>query len=339
MPADPATLSDAERPRHPIAVVAERTGLSVDVLRVWERRYGAVAPRRDPGGQRLYSDADVDRLRLLGAAVQGGRRVGAVAGLATAELAALVHDDRAATLRRTAPGAAGGERPARRAAREGADEDAAIVRSALALTRSLDAAGLDRLLRRTLATGGAARLMDGVIAPLLRQIGAEWHAGRLGIGEEHLASAVIEGVVVELMRTMAGPPGAPSVLVATLAGGRHVIAAAMAGVAAASEGWHVLYLGGELPAAAIAAAAVAGEARAVAVSAVFAEDRARLAAELSALRERLPAHVLLVVGGRATLPLAPELERRGVVVGESLDALRAALRATASGPRPAADAP
>ena len=50
---------------HPITVVSERTGLSQDVLRVWERRYGAVQPVRGPGGQRLYTDADIARLRLL----------------------------------------------------------------------------------------------------------------------------------------------------------------------------------------------------------------------------------------------------------------------------------
>ena len=52
-------------PRHPIAVVTERTGLSQDLLRVWERRYRAVSPTRGPGGQRLYSDADIERLQLI----------------------------------------------------------------------------------------------------------------------------------------------------------------------------------------------------------------------------------------------------------------------------------
>ena len=52
-------------PRHPIRVVAERTGLTPATLRAWERRYGAVEPRRSDGAQRLYSDEDIQRLRLI----------------------------------------------------------------------------------------------------------------------------------------------------------------------------------------------------------------------------------------------------------------------------------
>src|SRR6476661_3084343 len=93
-PPDPAAA------RHPIAVVAERTGLSQDVLRVWERRYGVVTPKRGPGGQRLYSDADVERLALLHAATRAGRGIGQVAGLTTHAIAALVDEDSAARERR-----------------------------------------------------------------------------------------------------------------------------------------------------------------------------------------------------------------------------------------------
>src|SRR4051794_32783934 len=82
--------------RHPIAVVAERTGLSQDVLRVWERRYGAVHPVRSPSGQRLYRDADVERLRLLNAATQAGRSIRHVAALSTEAISQLVNEDAAA---------------------------------------------------------------------------------------------------------------------------------------------------------------------------------------------------------------------------------------------------
>ncbi|PKL92294.1 MAG: transcriptional regulator, partial [Gemmatimonadetes bacterium HGW-Gemmatimonadetes-1] len=62
-----------------MALVAERTGLSRDVLRAWERRYGAVSPARSDGGQRLYSDEDIERFRLLAAATQHGRTISLVA--------------------------------------------------------------------------------------------------------------------------------------------------------------------------------------------------------------------------------------------------------------------
>src|SRR5215218_3968718 len=80
-------------PRHPISVVVDRTGLSQHLLRVWERRYGAVEPTRGEGGHRLYSDADIERVRLLHAATRGGRTIGQVARLSADALARMVAED------------------------------------------------------------------------------------------------------------------------------------------------------------------------------------------------------------------------------------------------------
>ena len=111
---------------HPIAVVAERTGLSRDVLRVWERRYAAVAPARSAGGQRLYSDEQVARFRLLAAATGHGRSISQVAGLTDDELARMVADDELA-------------RPAR-PNHDGARAE--TLDHAMALTEALDGSGL-----------------------------------------------------------------------------------------------------------------------------------------------------------------------------------------------------
>src|SRR5918999_1092269 len=75
---------------HPIGVVTRRTGLSPDLLRAWEKRYDVVKPARSGGGRRLYSDADIERLRLLYRATLAGRGIGQVATLSTPALAALV---------------------------------------------------------------------------------------------------------------------------------------------------------------------------------------------------------------------------------------------------------
>ncbi len=67
---------DDEAPRHRIGAVARLTGISTHALRVWERRYGTLHPKRSEGGDRLYSDGDVHRLRaikrLLGLGQIGG---------------------------------------------------------------------------------------------------------------------------------------------------------------------------------------------------------------------------------------------------------------------------
>jgi len=315
----PSDKSDSSL-RHPIAVVSERTGLSQDILRMWERRYGAVSPTRNAGGERLYSDADVARLRLLDAAVAAGRRISRVAGLSTPELEALVADDRAAQSSRVSGAPAARDAPPN-----------ALVEAALDRARALDARGLDEMLRRGAAVAGAPAFLEETIAPLLVRIGEMWHAGRISIGAEHVASAVIEAFTADVMRSLTAPGAARSVVVATPAGSRHVMGASLVAAAAAAEGWNVIFLGGDLPVAEIARAAAESGARAVALSVVYAADAADLVAQLRLLRERLAADVALIVGGRAVLPHARALSRSGLIVGETLDSLRSALRGVSEG--------
>src|SRR4029079_3356430 len=85
---------------HPIQIVTRRTGLSADVLRVWEKRYAVVTPvRSESGRHRLASDADTQRLRLLVQATRTGRTIGQVAALPTAALLTLLEEE-APTLHR-----------------------------------------------------------------------------------------------------------------------------------------------------------------------------------------------------------------------------------------------
>ena len=89
-------IQPAYRAKYPIQVAATRSGLSADVIRVWERRYGAVEPLRSETNRRLYSDHDVERLLLLAQVTQAGRRISDVAGLPVAELREMTEEDRLA---------------------------------------------------------------------------------------------------------------------------------------------------------------------------------------------------------------------------------------------------
>lgn len=64
-----------------VGSVSRLTGLSIHLIRAWERRYGAVTPRRSGAGTRVYSDEDVERLQLLKALVDLGEPVSQVASL------------------------------------------------------------------------------------------------------------------------------------------------------------------------------------------------------------------------------------------------------------------
>ncbi|HET9424219.1 MAG TPA: cobalamin-dependent protein [Gemmatimonadaceae bacterium] len=271
-----------EVPRHPIAVVAARTGLSTDLLRAWERRYSAVTPRRLENGERVYSDADIERLRLMNAAVRAGRAIGRIASLSTEELASLAAEDAVA-------------RDVRGEGEPGS-RDSDIVEHALAHARNLDAPLLRAALQRAAASAGVRAFTENIAAPLMRLVGEEWHAGRLTVAQEHLATAVLHDQLLAIVRGMNPGPDAERVLVATPPGERHVIGAAIIAANAAADGRNVVYLGADLPIEDIASAAIAARVSVVALSVVFVEDTKARVEEIETLRRRLPG-VRIVIGG------------------------------------------
>jgi DNA-binding transcriptional MerR regulator/methylmalonyl-CoA mutase cobalamin-binding subunit len=305
-----------EEVRHPIAVAARRSGLTQDVLRVWERRYGAVRPLRSAGGQRLYSDADIERLSLLHAATRAGRAIGQLAELPTTALADLVNEDRAASTSRSSS--------------PNESDSGDIVMTALDLTARLDASALDDLFRRAIARLGAIPFIEWVAAPVLRSVGEQWHAGRLSPAHEHLVSSTLHDIVLAGMRSLAPVPTNPTILVTTPAGERHVIGAALAAAAAATAGWNVLYLGADLPSQAIADAAQAARVRMVALSVTYIEEQERVLDELRALRSALPAPVTIIAGGAGALRLRTELAALGIRVEPTLTELERMLATAVS---------
>jgi methanogenic corrinoid protein MtbC1 len=295
--------SDAtdQEPRHPIRVVSERTGLSPDVLRAWEKRYAAVAPpRREGAGQRLYSDADVSRLRLLRRVTGAGRSIGQVAALSDGELARLARED-------DAQRAAAPEEPG-----AGNGTAATVIERAHAAVRELDGTTLERVLRRALVVLGADTFIDHVAVPFLRQVGEAWAARSVGVAHEHLASAVMRRVLSIVSDAGAAASVVHTVVIATPAGQAHELGAMLAAASATAAGWRVVYLGADLPAAEIAAAAAGTGAGVVALSAVLPHDDATLTEELRALRRDLPAGVELIAGGEGARTLARMLDDTGI---------------------------
>lgn len=284
-------------PRHPIQVVARRTGLSADVIRVWERRYQAVEPSRAAGSRRLYSDADVERLTLLRKATSAGRRIGDVAKLSMSDLREMVRDDADSAV--GAPVAGTGA--AARHLRECRDAVAA-----------LDPAAFHQCLASAAVTLSTPVLLEQLIGPLMREIGDGWREGKLRICHEHMATPLVNGFLSAMVQTVAVAEGGPAVVIATPAGQHHEIGAQMAALTAATEGWKVIYLGADLPAEDIAAAAREGGARAVALSITYPPDDPALADQLRRLRSALPEEVGLLAGGGSAGAYADTLTQLGV---------------------------
>ena len=290
----------------PVRVVVERTGLSADVLRAWERRYGVVLPSRTAGGQRAYTEEQVTRLLALARLVDRGHAIGNLASATPAELGALAIQP---VITRTS-----------------ASATAAVIAAAIDATEQLDAELLERTLRSAALRLGIDEMLDQVLGPLLTEIGRRWHRGDLRTVNEHLSSAVIRGTLGWMMEVAKSTSNAPRIVVATPAGQMHELGAMLAAAAIAAQGARVIYLGPNLPAAEIAMAAVQTRANAVALSIVFPDDDRALLGELAALRHALPKNVDIVVGGAAVERYHAELRLADVRVERSLDGLRSYVR-------------
>ena len=231
---------------YPIRAVARMTGISLDTLRAWERRYEAVVPGRNDRG-RLYSNADVARLKQLAELVGRGHAIGTIAGMPDAELTRI---------------------------RQGADalmkpHQPPAVASIQPLLSALDLYDLDTIesaLNRYAVVLPAPDLVFAVILPLLQEVGQRWEVGSLRPAQEHLVSAIVRSVLGGLLRTTARPSASPKIVFATPAGERHEFGLLCAALLTASAGYGVVYLGPDLPAADIAHAATTAGAHVVMVS-------------------------------------------------------------------------
>lgn len=302
------------RPRHPIRVVAQRTGLTPDVLRAWEKRYGVVTPERTETGQRLYTDGDVERLRLLRQVTEAGRAIGRVADLSVEQLRLLAEEDE--THRQEA------DRDRLAAAGEDAAEH---VEAALEAVVEMDPSRLDAVLMQAALRVGSRPFLERVAVPLMYEVGDRWHAGALGIANEHMATAAVERVLGWLMWSWAETGAGPVLIAATPVGQRHTLGALLSTATAAEEGWRVVYLGADVPAAEIVAAVERRGARLVALSTVHPEGDPAVDADLRELGRLLPEGVGLVVGGAAAQSYADAIRDAGGTVMTDLASLRSLL--------------
>jgi DNA-binding transcriptional MerR regulator/methylmalonyl-CoA mutase cobalamin-binding subunit len=317
MPGEPSVT-----PRHPIGLVARRTGLKPDLIRAWERRYGAVEPSRSSTRRRFYSDADIERLQLLRRVVRTGRGIGQVAGISDDELRALLAEEPPEEIPHRAPTFS-----------EASGEIAeAYLQLCIAAAHRLDVADLESQIERASVALSRTNLLEKLLVPLLHRIGDLWKEGSLRPAHEHLVSAVVRSFLGSLRGAHSGAGGAPHMIVTTPARQHHELGALIVAATASSEGWQVTYLGPDLPPEEIAAAAFQGGVQAVALSLTYPPDDPLLAEDLRRLRRLLGADLALLVGGRSAAAYAPILQEIGALYSEDLGKLRQELEALRARP-------
>lgn len=285
--------------QYSIAAAARASGLTTYAIRMWERRYGAVVPVRSPGGTRVYSRHDVDRLAKLRRLTAAGHAIRHVAKLADDALDELL-----------------GDVPA--------EQPDALVPAVLAALADYDVDTAEPMVMRAAALLGSRAFVRQVAVPLLHEIGERWQRGELRVFHEHTASAIVRSALIGLLRAQAVREPAQVAIAGTLTGESHALGALMAGLVAASHGWRVIVLDHELPAHELRDAAIEAGASAILLSFINAHAEATQR-ELDALSASLPRDIALLVGGRASASyLAPASRARLVALdhlGDALDQL------------------
>jgi methanogenic corrinoid protein MtbC1 len=273
------------------------------------RRY--VRSIEEAAGHRLYSDREVERLKLLHRLTLGGRQIGQLASLTDRELANQLLEDQSAGAAAPGVGPKGVD-----------DRTAAFLEEAFRAVVDLDSEHLDVLLRRAVIELDPPAYLDGLLAPLLQRIGQAWADDEVAPAHEHLASEVVRTVSAWLLEKLPAAESAPILVVATPAGHRHELGALAAAIAAASAGWAVRYLGVDLPAADIALAVENTRAGAIALSLVFPRANPAIESELRSLRAAVSTSVPILVGGGGAESYADTLEEIGAIRIESFEQLR-----------------
>jgi len=291
-----------------IKEAALRAGVSVPLLRAWERRYGIVQPARTASGYRLYDEPLIERVRAMRRLVN--------AGWSPSQAARRIETE-GVPADLEAPAAAG---PID--ARDGGDSASDFVDAAAAL----DERRVETILDDLFATGSFERVVDDRLMPALRALGDAWAAGTLSVGGEHAASYAVLRRLSASFEAAGGATRDRPVLVGLPPGSRHEIGALAFATTLRRRGFGVVYLGADVPLESWAEAARTTKARAIVIGIPTATDHAP-ATDVAHAAAQVGDGLLVAVGGPAAIDatLPPSVVRLPDGMAASADALEAAL--------------
>ena len=253
-----------------IGELSRRSGVSPELLRAWERRYGLLDPTRSKGGLRLYSPDDLERVQTMQRYLN--------AGMAAAEAATLV--SRAGLRQLEAPGI-----------------DATSARRELAAALdAFDESRAQAILDELLAAATLDTVLSDVVLPFLDELGRRWESGEASVAQEHFASSVLRGRMLGLARGWGRGLG-PIALVACLPGEQHDLGVIAFGLALRARGWRIAYFGADTPLETIEQAASQLDPSLIVLGGVDADRVRPLIGQLRALGQRWR----LGLGGKAAL--------------------------------------
>jgi len=284
-----------------IKAAAQATGLTVETLRAWERRYRVLEPKRDSSGHRIYTACNLSRLRRLRETIDRGHQISKIAHLSDEQLCCLLSEPEEA-------------HPTE------ADAAQVLVARILCAVDQYRAPECDQAVAMAFALLPATEVMRDVLGPALREVGERWHRGELTVGQERIASGAARRQLSSLLKTFLSFAQGPSVVFATLSGEQHEIGILMHAALAASRMLRTHYLGPDMPPEEIGNFARRVKASAVAISLVMPAAVEGALRQLGVLRRSLPANVEIWIGGGAARAVDPaELPAGSIYMADSGD--------------------
>lgn len=263
----------------PIGVTARETGITKDLLRKWETRYGFPQPERSESGIRGYSLDQVQTLRAVKRLIDSGMRPGE----AIREATSTGKPSQEARLR--LPSAS----------------NVTVVGACLGAIAAHDTPGLYALLDRSLVSQGVRSFIAQTVAPLTVAVGERWQHGELKVHEEHLFTATLKSFLAEVHRRLQLTAGGLRVLLTTPPGELHTLGLDMVRVLLADAGAACISLGAQTPLAEMAEAAEAYGTQVLGLSFSAAYPRRLLLPTLMQLHALVPPGVAIWIGGAGAL--------------------------------------
>lgn len=277
----------------PIGTVSSLTGVNAVTLRAWERRYGLIQPTRTDSGHRLYSEEDIERIKLILELLDEGIAISRV-------------------------------KDALRIARQKVEPDVAAPthwdayqEEMLRGVNNFDEGILDSVYNDAMSLYPVDVVTKQLLLPLLDKLGRRWMHVSTGVAEEHFFSTFMRNKLGARFHHRNQQNTGPRLIAACLPGEHHEFGLLLFSLAAHARGYRIVLLGADMPLSQLAEVAHRSNSDGIVLSGSVEVEPAQLQSELEQLIKN--SGVPVWVGGKTSERLSKEIESSGAVaIGHDL---------------------
>lgn len=227
---DLSNYSDA--PVYNTKAVVQKTGIPAATLRAWERRYGVPNPDRTESNYRLYSERDIALIRWLRERVDEG--------ITMSQAVDLYKRIRA-----------GQDVPSSLVGKDGTQQQPLsfqkIQERLIDAFQSFDENQAEMAMSEAFAAHPLDKVCTEVIQPAMKTVGQMWHDGEISVPVEHFASSFMERKLMSLINVQPLVSDSPLIVTGCATHEQHHLGILLISLFLRRAGYHVIYLGPNVP--------------------------------------------------------------------------------------------